>query len=278
MFMGTISTILAAVLCATAPLAAVEATETKTEQTQFKSTLGKETISSIRAAYEKGEYDTFLKEMDTSYSQADLSGLTDMRQKPLPTDFYTKWEDQFLSLQKQKNQELLAALSDNDHSLFAQKVRSLAGQIYTPEQEKAALKIGSLISKAPNTGINNDENTLIAIDLEYEYKLIHAAMPTDNTSPQQRSEQAIVLRMEKMDRMVEASKSFHDLSLKQAVGLASTNFDVSLARNLDGADLNKLVKGKVKPTNDTEEKVYSILSSYQGQFSDLMKQLNNEVQ
>jgi hypothetical protein len=51
-----------------------------------------------------------------------------------------------------------------------------------------------------------------------------------------------------------------------------------MPRNLDGADLNKLVKANAKPSNDVEEKVYSILSSYQGQFSDLMKQLSNEVQ
>lgn len=276
--MGTINTILAAILCATAPLATVAATETKTEQTQSKSSLGKERVSQLRKAYEKGEYDSFLKEMDQAYSQADLSGLIDMRQKPIPAEFYTKWEEQFISLQKQKNQELLNALPDNDQSLFAQKVRSLAGQIYTPEQEKAVFRLGSFIAKAPNSGLNADENKIIDIDLEYEYKLIHASMPSDNVTQQQRGERATVLRMEKMDRMVEASKNFRDLSLKQAVGIASANFDESLARNLDGADLNKLVKSNAKPSNDVEEKIYSILSSYQGQFSDLMKQLSNEVQ
>ena len=275
--MGTISTILAALLCATAPVVAVEMTEIKTEQTQFKSTLGKEKISALRAAYENGEYDAFLKEMDNSYKQADLSGLIEMRQKPLPADYYTHWEDQFLALQKQKNQELLAALPDNDNSLFAQKVRSLAGQIYTPEQEKSVMRLGSFIAKAPNTGANSDENKLIDIDLEYEYKLIHAAMPTEDTSPEQRSDRAIVLRMEKMDKMVKSIKNFHDLSLKQAVGIASAYFDASLARNLDGADLNKLVKSKVKPSNETEERIFAILTSYQGQFSDLMKQLNDQV-
>jgi hypothetical protein len=81
--------------------------------------------------------------------------------------------------------------------------------------------------------------------------------------------------MEKMKKMVRASKSFQDHSLKQAVGLAAANLDMRLARNLDGADLNALVKSKVKPSTDLEDKAYTILSSYQGQFNDLMKELKN---
>jgi hypothetical protein len=273
--MAQISTILAALFCATAPLASIEVQESKTEATQSSLKLGRELVSSVRSSYEKGEYSEFFSEMDESYKGADLSGLIQMRQKEIPVEFQEKWEEQFATLQKEKNSELLNAISDKDDSIFAQKVRSVAANISTPEQEKALSKLNSFIAMAPNTGANKDENTLIDLDIEYEYKLLHSELPMSDVSPQKMKEHQIALRMEKMDKMVAASKNFQDHTLKQAVGLAKANLDARMARNLDGADLNALVKGKEKPANETEENVYSIISSYQGQFSDLMKQLDN---
>lgn len=275
--MGNLSTILIAILCAAAPIAPIEGEGPKREQTQSNFQLGKETVSAIRAAYEKGEYAAFLEEMNASYEQAvaekELEGLIQMREKDVPVDFQEKWEQKFSDLQKQKNRELMALISDKDDSLFAQKVRSLAANVSTPEQEKAISRLNSFIAMAPSTGKSDDENKLITIDLEYEYKILHAAALLSDASLQERQAQQIALRMEKMDKMVAASKTFQDHALKQAVGLAAANFDARLARNLDGADLNALVKNNAKPANELEEKVIALLSSYQGQFSDLMKQV-----
>lgn len=276
--MGNISTILAAILCATAPLASVKPSDSKVEQAQSTFKLGKEMVSAVRETYKKGEYSEFLSQMDRSYKETDLEGLVQMRQKEIPVNFQEKWDRRFSDLQKEKNKELLNALSDKDDSVFAKKVRSLAANICTPEQEKALSRLNSLIVMAPNTGANDDENTLINIDMEYEYKLIHAQLPNSNVSPEQRQQQQIALRMEKMDKMVAASKSFQDQPLKQAVGLAAATLDARLARNLDGADINALVKSKVKPSNEGEEKIYSVITSYQGQFSDLMKELGHANQ
>ncbi len=275
--MGHVNTILSAILCAVAPLTSTKAAPNfESEQMQSVAESGKETIAAIRAAYEKGEYGEFLNEMDVAYQDTDLDGLIQMRKQQIPGNFEDKWEKRFLELQKEKNRELLSVLSDRDDSIFAQKVRSVAANLSMPEQEKAISKLNSFIAMAPNTGANDDENKLIDLDLEYEFKLLHAQLPSEETSPQKRREQQIALRMEKMDRMVEMSKSFQDHSLKQAISLAAANFDARLARNLDGADLNALVKGKAKPSNALEEKVYAILSSYQGQFSDLMKGVLSE--
>lgn len=271
--MGNLSTILTAILCASAPLASIDMREPKVEQARSNFKLGKETVGAMRAAYEKGEYDAFLQEVEVSYQQAiaqnELDSLIQMRQKDVPVDFQEKWEKEFVALQQKKNAELLSALSDKDDSVFAQKVRSLAANLSTPEQEKAISKLNGFVSTAPGSGKSEDENKLIQIDLEYEYKILHAV--SSDLSPQERQEQQLVLRMEKMDKMAEAAKTFQDHSLKQAVGLAAANFDARLSRNLDGADLNAYVKGNAKPANALEEKVVSILSSYHEQFSALMK-------
>ena len=273
--MGNISTILAAILCAAAPLASMEVKDPKTEMRQSADQLGSRTVSSILAAYQNGDYREFFSGMDASHKAADLSGLTQMREKEIPLQFQQEWEQRFTDLRMEKNRDLLGAISDSDDSLFAEKVRSVAANLTTPEQEKALSRLHSLLTMAPGTGANEDENRLIDIDIEYEYKILHAEIPSSDVSLQQQQEQQIALRMEKMDKMVEASKTFQDLSLKQAVGIAAATLDQRLARNLDGADLNALAKGKVKPSNETEEKVYSILSSYQGKFSDLMKELDH---
>jgi hypothetical protein len=273
--MGQISTILAALFCATAPLGSIEVPKPQTESSQSSFKLGRELVSSVRASYENGKYNEFFSEMDESYKKADLTGVVQMRQKQIPVGFQEEWEQKFIQLQQMKNSELLNTLSDKDNSIFAQKVRSAAANITTPEQDKAISRLNSFIAMAPNTGANEDENILIDLDVEYEYKLLHAKLPVSDVSSEKMNEHQLALRMEKMDKMVEASKNFQDLSLKQAVGLAKASLDARMARNLDGADLNALVKGKVKPSNEAEENAYTVISSYQGQFSDLMKQLDN---
>jgi hypothetical protein len=271
--MGNISTILAALFCATAPFSSIEAPMLKTESSQSNFKLGRETVSGIRASYESGKYNSFFDEMDQSYKNADLTDFIQMRQSKTTPELQEKWEQQFINLQKKRNLELLQVIEDRDDSLLTQKVRSLTAQISTPEQEKAISRLNSFIVMAPGTGANEDENTLIALDLEYEYKALEVGAPLSGLSSSQKEEYLIALRMEKMDKMLAASKNFQDHSLKQAVGMAANQLDARLARNIDGADLNRLAKAKA--SNSNEEAVYSIISSYQGQLSDLMKQIDS---
>lgn len=271
-----ISAILAALFCATAPVAALLDITPKTEVTQSNFQLGKETVLQIRSTYENGGYNQFLTEMDASYKTADLSALAGMRQgkSDLMEQSVEAFEQQIVALQKEKAEALLAALSDHDDSSFAQKVRSLAANLLTPEQERGVSRLNSFIARAPGTGVNADEDKLIEIDLEYEFKLLHSSSPTQDISSQAKQ---IVLKMEKMDKMVAASKSFQDPSLKQAVGIAGDTFDARMARHLDSSDLNSLVKTKAKPANATEEKIFSVIALYQGKFSDLMKEISSSI-
>jgi hypothetical protein len=272
--MVNISTILAALLLTgngAVPPSSPPAQQVEISQPAF--TLGKDSISALRAAYEKGEYKEFLTQMDAEYQQAlsgkGLDGLMEMRKKEVPAD-QQKWEGKVSALTAKKNRDLLQVLSDRDGSVFAEKVRSLTANVSTPEQEKAINRLYALVQMAPQTGVNADENKLIDIDVEYEFKSLHATMPMSDLTAKQRQDYQLILRM---DKMVAASKQFQDHALKQAVGLAAANLDARLARNLDGADLNAFVKGKVKPANETQAKIVEILSSYQGQFSDLMKEI-----
>lgn len=278
--MKTISTILAAVLCSSAPLVAQDGSSSpQIEQTsQIQMQMGKETISALRQAYQKGEYDQFLKEMDEAYqtirSENQLSNLSDLRVAQLPElKDGDKWEETAAALREEKNQQLLNAISDEDSSVFAQKVRSAAAKLSTSDQEKALAQLSLFRLMAPNSGKTADENRMIDLDLEYEFKVLHMGRPVEGeTSASQKRLNQYVLQMEKSEKMAEAAKSFQDASLKQAVGLASSNLDERLAQNWDQMDLVFLARGKIKASNEQEEKIASILSSYQAKFNDQFQQ------
>lgn len=277
--MKSISIILSSILCAASPLLAQDAPQPTAEQTHPSVQLGADSISLVRADYQNGAYDELLTELDESYkqvqSESQLSGLADMRASIQPVPNLTQWEEQGMQLQKERNSILIEALTSDD--AFAQKVRSAASSL-SSEEEQAWHQLARFRTMAPLSGANPDENRLIDLDLEYEYKALHLDMPLiENEQISNRQDKQIALRMQKMDRMAEASKSFQDESLKEAVQLASKSFDKRLTQQRDLGDLMALAKGKQKPQNPQEEKIASILSSYQQKSSDLTKQFLETV-
>ena len=277
--MITISSILAAILCSASPLIGQEeAKAAPTEQVvQEKSQLkmGSEVISSLRSAYQNGEYSEFLKQVDESYkialSENQLKGLSDMRVAGFPEmKDAQKWEDKVQALENAKKQDLLNSLSDSDDSAFAKKVRSAAASISSSDQQKSLAQLSLFHFMTPNSGKNADENTLIDLDLEYEYKVIQ--LNTGSDSSDDRRMKQYLLQMERMEKMAAASKSFQDASLKQAVGLAAANCDERLAQNWDTRDLRAIASGKIKPSNENEEKIVAILSSHEAKFHEEFKQ------
>ena len=260
--MGNISIILAALFCVGAPMGLISEVPAKTEVIQDQKEMGKDRVAAIRFAYENGEYNAFLSEMDAAFQNGNTNSLSEMRKKSPPLQVQEEMEAKLLKLQKEKGAALMGVIQDQDDSLIAKRVRASQANLLTAEQEKALSKLNSFIAMAPNTGANEDENTLISIDFEYEYKMFHANVATSEA-------EQMALRMEKMDKMSQASKNFTDASLKQAVGIGADTLDARLARNLDGLELNALLKEK--PNNETTAKIHSILSLYQEKFSDLMK-------
>ena len=277
--MKSISIILSSILCAASPLIAQDAPKPAAEQTLTQIQFGSDAIALIRADYQSGKYDELLTELDESYkqvqSESQLSGLADMRASIQPVPNLSQWEEQGLHLQKERSAALLSALSSDD--AFAEKVRSAAASL-SPEEEQAWLQLSHYRTMTPLSGQNADENRLIDLDLEYEYKALHLDMPlTQNQPVADRHEKHIALRMQKMERMAEVSKSFQSEALKETVQLASQSFDKRLVQQRDLGDLMALAKGKQKPQNSQEQKIASILASYQEKYSDLTKQFLETV-
>jgi hypothetical protein len=157
-----------------------------------------------------------------------------------------------------------------------EKIQSVAANFSSEAQKKAIVQIASYRQMVPGTGKNIDENRLIDIDLEYEFKSLNLDLP--NSSPFEKRKQQCVLKMEKLDRMKAASQEFQDSSLKETVSIYAQNFDERLAQSLDVADLNALGNSNRMPADAMEEKVVSILKLYQEKFSEMTQQLGTVKQ
>lgn len=276
--MKIISTILAAVLCSSAPLLAKEEADKKTtvQPALIQQKLGKEAVAELRKAYENGEYDSFLSEVDASYETLKenhkIDELASLRTQQVIDQ---RWIDAVIPLQIEKNQKLLEHVADQN-SPFAEKVKSAATDILTPDQHQALRNLAKIRDMAPGQGKNADENRLIDLDLEYEYKALHVGIPAmDPFAQTDTKSQQFVLKMEMMDKLLALSESFEDAQLKESVRIASQNFDQQLAQKWDQMDLSALAKGKIESQNTIEEKVATTLQIHVEKLQDLSHVLFN---
>lgn len=276
---------LAALVGIGSPIVSQENKEQKISQVKQENQyqLGSQAIEQIRSNYKEGKYKDFLSEMDASYQKAkknnELEGLIEIRKESANFSFpQEKLANGFEAIQKEKNKNLLEAASAAKDSVFVEKIRSAATPMSDATQ-KALTALAPYRTMAPGTGANSDENQLIEIDLESQYKAIHLdSLAAAGQQIPDRKEKHIALEMQRMDQMSEAAKSFQDSKLKSAVAVVASAQDEKLAKVYDMSDLNALAKGRVKPQNDLEEKVASIVANAQSQFSDLNRDLLNEAQ
>ncbi|MBI3901152.1 MAG: hypothetical protein HY324_03255 [Chlamydiia bacterium] len=238
--------------------------------------LGEKAVSEIRRSYESGDYDVFLQEIEERYLKADAAGEVELLGaiRPGLSPELRKWEALGQKIQEERQDELLALVeSSEERNLFLQKVLSAASDM-TQDEKEALYTLSRFQQMAPGTGANQEENLLIAIDLEYEYKALHLGLP--NASLIEKRTKQCVLKMDKLKTMESVAAQFQNEELKQIIQTYAKGFDARLAQSWDMADLNGLANGRKKPVNAVEEKVASILLIYQDKLSDLTQQFIEE--
>src|SRR3990167_2553887 len=278
--MKQITSILAALLLAGSPLLAEETTANLAESTQVAShsfQLGMKVVEQIRADYLAGKYNDFLQYMEKAYQDAKkenhLEGLAQFRKESsadIPLDQFIKKSE---VIHQQKEKELLAAIAGSSDSVLAQKVRSSVASI-----SDSFYPLNQLRQKAPGAGKNSDENRLIDIDFEYEFKASHLdSLALRGEKIADRKEKHIALAMQKMDKMLAAAKSFTDESAKSMIEQTFKGLDTYLAKRFDLSDLNALANGRIKPSSPLEEKIASILCKTQDKIAELNRDLFNKI-
>jgi hypothetical protein len=239
--------------------------------------MGSAVVGKVRADYKAGKYNEFLKEMDNAHREAKanngLEGLIELRKETGKVSIHPEFVRSFSLIQDSKNKNLLA-LVESDDSLFAQKIRSAAASV--PEESRL---LNSLHYKAPQASdVNEDESAVVDIHLEYTYKAIHLdSLAASGDSIPDKREKHMALEMEKMDRLVNASQSFEDKELKQAIEQSASTVDQRLAKKYDLKDLHDLSTGRIKSASALEEKAASIVGNAQGQISELHRHLLNNL-
>jgi len=274
-----LSIILASILSTGAPLAAENVQSEPTSAVQVVSNsyqTGSNVVEKTRAESKNGKYSEFLNQLDKDYSDAKadngLEGLIELRKESGKVNIHPEFMRSYDAIQASKNENLLNAIGSDD-STFAQKVRSATSSVSADNKV-----LRSLIFKAPGTGENKDENTVIDIDLEYYYKGIHMdSLAASGDSISNQKEKHMALEMERMDRLVKASQSFEDKALKIAIEQSAANLDKLLAKMYDTKDLLALSRGIIKPSSSVEEKVAAIVGNSQGQLAELHRHLLNSL-
>jgi len=229
---------------------------------------GQEEIGQIRKDYAEGKYDAFFQELDDAYTQVtqegDLQQLLDMRTGPIAEQ--ESWNEVMKAILNERNKELLKAVAQESAPLvnkMASAVLSVSADV-----DSALSRLRTLHLLPPGAGTNQDENTLIDIDVAYEYKALHLDLSGASR------DQLLALKMKEMDQMLAASQSFEDTSLQAAVKTVHSHLDAILAQSCDMADLKLLAH---KGETPVEQKIESILTQYREKFSEISKAyLNHE--
>lgn len=226
--------------------------------------LGENEVASVRARYEAGDFDAFLREMDVPYREAQKGGaiesLSDMRKNSAPL----AQEGAARAIIQERNQKLLA-LAGEQKGAFFDKVRSMASEDLSQED------FGYLRHKELGSGKNGDENQLIALDVEYEYKILHLDRPSvEGKSVENRKEKVLALRMQKGDKMEEAASKFSDSALQARVTSYVAHLDHLLAQRCDAADLLSLQRQGIRGGGSlVEQQVLLIMQEAQDQLLSL---------
>jgi hypothetical protein len=282
--MKSISLILAALLCSTSPLLADDRSNeiVSTQVQEAKLSMGTDFVQAVRVQYANGDYFAFLQQMGDDYSAAkdkkSLDGLIEIRKEDalIASSYAQKdvdhWNEMARSWMQERNSDLLKAVEGLDDLMIAQKVQSVVKET-DPKLEEAANYLFDLRKLSPGEGRNADENRLIDLNLELEYKQIHLnALVMNERSILAQHEKQLALQMEHMDQLLAISQDFQDQEIKENVALIANTFDARYAKSVDLRDLKDLGRGKIVPSNETEKKVASIVSSYAGKFTDLVKE------
>lgn len=242
------------------------------KQTAERFRLGSEAVAEVRKDYRDGKFDSFFKEMDSSYEEVSGSGalneFASLRLGDLPNQ--TAWFEEMKKLQSEKNEELKQVVL-NENSTFSEKVKSVAVAT-SPDEESAQKALMRIHRLSLGQGKNSDENALIKLDLEYEYKAVHLDIPKNESDLDLRKKH-FALKMEMMDKMLLASQSFEDVELKNAVAVFAQNLDAHLARSWDLMDLHLLAKGQIKALDKSEERVVSVIQAHLEKVSDLARRM-----
>jgi hypothetical protein len=259
----TLGLFAAAVVCSAGVLADETVAKPSTiSHTLQKNSLGKDAILQIRTDFQNGRYDDFLKTVDASYQEVvENKQILEFAKMRDETPLSRETIEKIHQLQIERA-EKISQIIGTEESLFVQKVRSALLNSFVIEGEEFFAQLHQM---PLGSGASSDENALIALDVEYDYKVTHVI----STNPDVSRDMLVALKMEQIDKMVLLALSFKDESLKQLVENMRDHFDYKLVQSWDFIDMYAMLRAEPLDAGSLEGKIAAILQEHQERLAEM---------
>lgn len=235
---------------------------------------GSQIVQEVDQSYQKGEYDAFLKTLHEQYETAGKAGALRGIFESAKSAMHKTHHDiltgiklnrhEIAKLEKERNQRLLQAVSENPDLDIVQKVDTVVFTSLTDEQEDILTELEALKFEIPKTAQATMENKISALETEYYVKslLLDVGDHMSKEQIQDLERKKLILQLAKLDKMHEAAQEYADPIWVKKIEKAKAAYRVQSGYKVDYAILQHLARGKVVPQNDVEEKVKEIMMEY----------------
>lgn len=238
---------------------------------------GNQIVQQMDEAYQKGEYDAFLRALHSHYETAGkagaLRGIFESAKKAMQKTHHEILSGlklkrhEIAKLSKERNQRLLQAVSENPDLDIVQKVDSVVFSSLTDEQDDILAELEALKFEIPETAQATIENKISAIETEYYIKslLLDIGDHMTKVEIQDLEKKKIILGLAKLDKMSEAANEYGEKNWAKKIEKAKDAYRAQKAFSIDYEVLKNLAHGKLNPQNPVEEKVKEIMMDYLNQ-------------
>ena len=234
---------------------------------------GKEIVREVEASYKKGEFDTFLRQIDEQYQSAGKAGVlrglfesakaAQKGQREAIAANVETYKIEKEKLDQGRNQKLLDAIAENPDLAIVKKVDSVVFNTLSTQQREVLEELGSLKYHVPDDATGTIENKISALETEYFIKSLLLDVVAHRSTVSENFEQKkIALTLEKFDRMEQATKDYRSETWAEKIEVAKEANRSERAAKADFNALKELAYGDTAPQNSVEEKVKEIMIDY----------------
>ncbi len=226
---------------------------------------GTQLVKEIEDSYRQGQYDAFLKGLNTEFERAGKSGLLKtVFEKMKKGATHKLSSEKAQELLKERNQKLLALCAEHPELDISKRIESIAHPTLDEEHEKALSEIEALRYELSDSKEISVKDALAAIETQSRLKnaLYEVAAEKSGSDFDTRMKKKAVLALEKLEKMQRVAEKYNDPAWIDKVKKARLGYEADLVRQIDWEAVKDLTSGKTSPQNDTEKKVVEVMRDY----------------
>lgn len=215
----------------------------------------------------------FETQFDKAYREGEFQSVLEMRSSKEGTNsrLKQKLEFEIQKLQEERNKALLDLCEPNSDLEICKRIQRIAEFRLTSIQADSLKYMASLKSKPLNSSNSPLENQLIAIDAEYECKILYIDLLFNQSKLTlvEKKGMKVFFKIERMHKMLDASNASTEHAIARLVEEADLILGPYQEYRNDVAAIEALAKGTATPANLLEDQVKEIELAYQAKVQEL---------